>query len=182
MDGACPQTGYCDFEKFDSCTWSNDQSEDDFDWTLGSGTTPSGGTGPSVDHTTGLGISKYLYIEASRPRQTGHKARLVGERLPSTSANGYCVKFWYHMSGSAIGTLNVLVKTALGNQSETVMWSLSGNQQNKWLYAQAPVVSTLGGFQVRGLGRQYVFDVTFVGQRSSPWLCKLSERRDEISA
>ena len=29
--------------------------------------------------------------------------------------------------------------------------------------------------------RKYVFDVTSVGQRSSPWTCKLSESRDKIS-
>ena len=29
--------------------------------------------------------------------------------------------------------------------------------------------------------RKYVFDVTSVGQRSLPWPCKLTERRDKIS-
>lgn len=151
MDGACPRPGYCDFENYDSCTWTNDQLEDDFDWTVGAGKTPSQKTGPGIDHTTGLGIGKYMFIEASLPRQPGHKARLLSERFPATSSRGFCVKFWYHMYGASIGTLNVLVKTAAGNQSETVKWRLSGNQQDKWLYGQAPVVSTLGGYQVGNL-------------------------------
>ena len=33
---------------------------DDFDWTLGSGSTPSWLTGPSTDHTTGSSIGNYI--------------------------------------------------------------------------------------------------------------------------
>ena len=54
MDGPCNQAGYCDFEKDDCCTWTNDKREDNFDWLVGSGSTPSAFTGPAVDHTTGL--------------------------------------------------------------------------------------------------------------------------------
>ena len=54
MDGPCNQAGYCDFEKDDRCTWTNDKREDNFDWLVGSGSTPSAFTGPAVDHTTGL--------------------------------------------------------------------------------------------------------------------------------
>ena len=36
------------------CTWMNVHgSADQFDWTIGSGGTPSPFTGPDVDHTTG---------------------------------------------------------------------------------------------------------------------------------
>lgn len=33
-------------------------SGDDFDWTRNQGSTPSGGTGPSADHTSGNGMKK----------------------------------------------------------------------------------------------------------------------------
>ena len=39
----------CDFEA-GTCGWSQ-VSNDDFDWTVGSGRTPNSGTGPSSDHT-----------------------------------------------------------------------------------------------------------------------------------
>ena len=39
-------------------SWTQDAT-DDFDWTLNSGGTPSGSTGPAGDHTTGTG--SYLY-------------------------------------------------------------------------------------------------------------------------
>ena len=43
--------GACTFEK-GRCTWTNAQT-DDFDWRDGTGSTTSGGTGPSSDHTLG---------------------------------------------------------------------------------------------------------------------------------
>lgn len=126
------------------------QSEDDFDWLLGSGSTASVFTGPSNDHTTGYGYGKYMFIEASAPRQAGDKARLMSERFVPTTLRGYCIRFWYHMYGASIGTLNVLVKNRAGNSSlsETLEWSLSGNQGNQWRQGQAPVRSTLDSYQV----------------------------------
>jgi len=51
-DGACPPPKACDFET-DMCKWTNTPSGDQFDWTRDSGGTPSLGTGPTTDHTTG---------------------------------------------------------------------------------------------------------------------------------
>lgn len=45
-------TGSCDFET-GLCGWSQEIQDDDWDWLRTSGSTPSGGTGPSQDHTTG---------------------------------------------------------------------------------------------------------------------------------
>ena len=91
-----------------------------------------------------------MFIEASSPRKQGEKARLVSERFEATSLRGYCIRFWYHMYGAGIGTLNVIVKNRPGNSSlsETIEWSLSGNQLNQWRQGQAPVRSTLDGYQV----------------------------------
>lgn len=79
-----------------------------------------------------------MFIEASSPRRPGDKARLLSQYFDTMPANGMCVSFWYHMFGSAIGTLNVLWKTAPGNGSnaEQVIWRLKGQQQNKWLFAR----------------------------------------------
>ena len=48
----------CDFEN-DLCTWTNTPLEDDFDWTIGQGSTPTQHTGPPTDHSkqTGDGTS-----------------------------------------------------------------------------------------------------------------------------
>lgn len=98
---------------------------------------------------SGLGIGKYMFIETSAPRRPGDKARLNSERFSATSSRGSCIKFWYHMYGASIGTLNVLIKTGAGNRSESIVWTLSGNQQNKWNFGQAPVMSIKSDYQVR---------------------------------
>ena len=61
----------CNFE-FDACGIRQQSSPfDDFDWTRRSGTTDTLDTGPSG----GQGGSQfYYYIEASSPRQQGHRA------------------------------------------------------------------------------------------------------------
>lgn len=51
-DGPCPPLTVCDFET-DMCKWTNIAIGDQFDWKRDSGGTPSAGTGPSRDHTTG---------------------------------------------------------------------------------------------------------------------------------
>lgn len=43
------------------CTYTNTQSEDQFDWLRNAGTTPSWQTGPKVDHTLGTAFGK-IYI------------------------------------------------------------------------------------------------------------------------
>lgn len=47
-------TGNCDFDK-NTCTWTNTQVGDKFDWTRALGPTSSQGTGPTTDHTSGKG-------------------------------------------------------------------------------------------------------------------------------
>ena len=42
----------CDFEQ-SMCGFTNDENNDDFDWTLARGSTSSSQTGPETDHTTG---------------------------------------------------------------------------------------------------------------------------------
>ena len=46
-------SGDCSFDT-DLCGWTNVQG-DQFDWTRNRGGTPTGGTGPSGDHSSGSG-------------------------------------------------------------------------------------------------------------------------------
>ena len=62
--------GDCDFDQNTFCSWQQDRQNDNFDWTLRSGRTPSGNTGPQNDHTTGNGkenknklISQYCFLQ-----------------------------------------------------------------------------------------------------------------------
>ena len=47
----------CDFES-GLCTFLNDQTQDQFDWTRQTGRTTSANTGPTTDHTLGTGSGK----------------------------------------------------------------------------------------------------------------------------
>lgn len=50
-------TVYCNFDSGSRCDFTQD-TQDDFDWTVHQGDTPSGGTGPSSD-MSGKGIKNY---------------------------------------------------------------------------------------------------------------------------
>lgn len=151
--------GLCSFEN-GFCGLKQDNSMENR-WDLNFGHTPSTNTGPRYDHTTysqkGIFFSRnnsfglqrklllpnssinfwscwtgaYIYTEASR-RSQGDRARLMSEWIePSTVI---CLQFWYHMFGKHIGQLNVFQAT---NSSEMLVWSLSGNQGDKWMFTQA---------------------------------------------
>ncbi|CAH3148297.1 unnamed protein product, partial [Porites evermanni] len=109
----------CNFDN-GLCFGCSQSMEDVFDWTLYSGSTPSSGTGPFSDHTSGSG--KYFYIEASN-QATGDNAKLTFT-VPRNKSSG-CLKFFYHMYGSGMGTLNVFS----GNNK---IFTKSGNQGNYW--------------------------------------------------
>lgn len=48
-----------------------------------------------------------MFIETSRPRELGDRARLVSP-LYNASAKFYCVSFFYHMYGKHIGELETV--------------------------------------------------------------------------
>ncbi|XP_013393211.1 MAM and LDL-receptor class A domain-containing protein 1 [Lingula anatina] len=140
--GACPVPGNCDFE-VDTCTWTNVGSGDKFDWTLSSGSTSSGGTGPSVDHTVGSAAGKYVYIESSRPRVQGDNAMLQSEVLNGSSQ---CLHFWYHMYGVNIGLLRVWIKYPTGTPKP--LWEKTGNIGQAWQEGRVSIQNPGGPYQV----------------------------------
>ncbi|CAH1231916.1 MALRD1 [Branchiostoma lanceolatum] len=127
--GECT-TWSCDFETSDLCGYTQDTT-DDLDWTRHSGGSPTPNTGPLVDHT--LGTGHYMYLETSTG-SPGEVARLVSAPLPASSTP-YCLRFYFHMFGTSIGTLNVYIRKQgiLG----TPVWTLTGNQGNVWTFAHA---------------------------------------------
>jgi len=85
-----------------------------------------------------------MYIEAS-PQRKGDKAVLNSPQLQFSGS--MCLKFYYHMYGLAIGTLNVIIK---GNN----VFNASGNKGNKWRRA-AIDVSFSGNYAVREIFVSY---------------------------
>ena len=74
----------------------------------------------------------YLYIETSVPRIRGEKAILISNLFNKTTASGKCFTFWYHMYGIDIGELNIYVNRTNAKTGKEVLWSLIGNQGNRW--------------------------------------------------
>nr|CAB3263601.1 MAM and LDL-receptor class A domain-containing protein 1-like [Phallusia mammillata] len=160
---------YCDFETSGLCNFLDDTS-DDFDWMRNNGTTPSSDTGPSRDHTLGSDNGHYMFIEASRPRQPGDKARLVSPLMEPTT--GQCLEFYYHMFGVGAGELQVHMQHA-GARTRTQVWADIGNHGDQWKRAKTTISSDLP-FQIvfEGIrGTDYHSDIAFDDVIIKPGAC-----------
>ena len=73
----------------------------------------------------------YIFIETSAPRRRGQKALLHSALFSPTGSTTKCLRFWYHMYGSQMGTMNIYLSKN-GSLPGTKVWSLSGNQGNQW--------------------------------------------------
>ncbi|KAJ7989283.1 hypothetical protein DPEC_G00317880 [Dallia pectoralis] len=158
---------HCSFEDEAVCMFSQDKT-DDFDWTRHSAATRNTkytpNTGPSIDRA-GSKQGFYMYIETSRPRVAGDEARLltpmfdVSPKSPYgtvTTMSSYCFSFYYHMYGKHIGAFNVYLRQKGQAGTDTSVWTLVGNQGDRWKQAKVNIHPT-SSFQlvlegVRGLG------------------------------
>ena len=66
------------------------------------------------------------------------RARVVTWPLSPTSLRGNCLSFWYHMTGSTMGTLN-LILTSVDNGTSADLWSKTGEQDGGWLLGQRTI-------------------------------------------
>uniref|UniRef100_A0A672JC96 MAM and LDL receptor class A domain containing 1 n=1 Tax=Salarias fasciatus TaxID=181472 RepID=A0A672JC96_SALFA len=139
-------SGRCSFE-FDLCSWRQSR-DDDFDWMIKAGSTPTVGTGPSSDHTLRDPSGHYIYLESSFPQKFGDTARINGPLLSRRSAE--CkMRFYFHMSGEGIGTLSVFSKS---EGRRRVLLNLTGDQGNYWQLREIPLSSS-ADFQVMFEGK-----------------------------
>ena len=99
-----------------------------FDWTLNSGGTLSGSTGPSDDVTGG---GNYMYIETSSPRAPGDSAFLISSSIDISGLTLPELRFFSHMYGASIGELSIHVVTA-ANPAPTMIWQKLGDQGDQW--------------------------------------------------
>ena len=136
-------------------------TNDNLNWRRDSGGTPSSNTGPSnaADGTF------YLYIESSS-NGTGYPNKVATIESPCidlSSLTSAALNFDYHMYGSAMGTLEVLVSVDEGNTYST-LWSKTGNQGNTWNQAEVSLDTYIGGviqLQFKGTtGSSYTSDIT----------------------
>ena len=91
---------------------------------------------------------EYIYIETSAPQRPGQKAVLTSQVIPiNTGIPDFCFTFWYHMSGTTIGTLNVTYSFVGGNPHPG--FSRSGDQGSQWIQGFLPIATPYENFVVR---------------------------------
>ena len=82
-----------------------------------------------------LSVGRYIYIEALY-RKVNDTARISSPVISVSGSSTKCLKFWYHMYGPHIGTLNVYTNsTTLGSP----IWSKTGTAGNAWKLATVEV-------------------------------------------
>jgi hypothetical protein len=103
---------------------------DEHDWRTFSGGTPTSGTGPDFDHTTGNSTGKYLYIEPTL-YCVNKMASVLTPCVDLTLAENPRLKLWYHAYGSDMGSFHV----DLFSGSKVIMDiadPVEGNKGNIW--------------------------------------------------
>jgi len=140
----------CDLEE----GWFNLTNEvyDQHDWRTFSGTTNTGWTGPSVDHTTGTYTGKYLYLE---PSSTCFNKEAVVSTPCLDLTNGVqpTLSIWYHAYGADIGWFHVDL-FAGSEIVRDVVPPIIGSRGDEWKELEidlTPWVGQIIGLRFRGV-------------------------------
>ena len=134
------------------------QDTNDFgNWLLHQGATSSFNTGPAGDHTTGSGI--YFYVESSGQNYGGKVFTVYTPMFDISQTPGKVLSFWYHMYGTAMGSLEIGVLDSAGY---TALDTISGNQGDQWKLAYYPITSTTPfKIKFKGItGASYTSDIS----------------------
>ncbi|MBT8308730.1 MAG: choice-of-anchor D domain-containing protein, partial [Bacteroidia bacterium] len=108
--------------------WLQDGT-DNGNWTIRTGNTPSGGTGPSAASH----LNYYIFTEASAGQSPGSPNRTAFLNSPCFDLTGLTnpeFTFDYHMYGSQMGTLKVQVSTDGGFTFTDIGWTQTGQQHS----------------------------------------------------
>jgi len=124
--------------------WINARNgiEDNIDWRVDFGGTPSANTGPSIDHSPGTLAGNYLYLEASG-NCNNQNAFLLSPCIDLSTATNPYFSVWYHMEGSNMGQFHVDVFSN-GAWVNDVVPALSGDQGSAWQEIQANLTTYIG--------------------------------------
>lgn len=112
-----------------------------------------------------------MYIEASSPRKRGDNAMLGSVVFKPISTSPSCkLRFFYHMYGSHIGTLNVYTRSSTTGPLNKI-WTKTGNQGDKWLKATASI-SVSQNFQVSAADK-LIWSLTSIVTNRSLFHCPI---------
>ena len=126
--------------------------DDTQDWTVWSGGTTSGSTGPSGDHTTGSG--NYIYLETSGGCSGfDDSAHVETPIIDATGISNLSMIFWRHLFGATIDNLHIDSRTIVGGVpspwAPDLVPPYTGNL-DQWLADTLNLASFVGSqFQLR---------------------------------
>ncbi len=131
-ESSIPNTQNCITHYENSFENTNDWNnlyDDDIDWILKTESTPSYNTGP----TNASKGNSYIYIESSSPNYGGKNSKLsiYSGNIPNQIYD-LNLDFDYHMYGTAMGTLRLLVYENGNYTYPSTLWIQSGNQGDIW--------------------------------------------------
>lgn len=106
-------------------------SDDDANWTVQEGPTPSNTTGPIADHTTGDG--QYIFTEASSDGNPNKKFWTVTPFFDFTNLTEPYISFWYHMQSDTNRMGDLYVDIYADNAWTDSIVYISGHQDTVWL-------------------------------------------------
>jgi len=113
-------------------------TNDNFDWTVFSGETPTRGTGPDAAFEGNF----YLYTEADGIGN-GQVAHFISPCFDLSQATNPQLSFAYHMFGASMGSLSVQISVD-GGSSWLGAWSLSGEQAESWFQTSVSLSPYVG--------------------------------------
>ncbi len=110
--------------------WTNltNGTDDDIDWRIDEGGTPSSNTGPAIDYNPGTSAGNYAYLEASGGC-SNYTAILESDCIIIDQSYNFTVG--YHMYGSNMGSLHIDIFDS-GSWQEDIVSPISGNVGNSW--------------------------------------------------
>ena len=141
---------------FESLIPLDQDPNDDGDWILRQGGTPSFNTGPTGDHTTGNGT--YFYVESSYPNYPGKQFISYTPTFDVSATYGRVLSFWYHMFGPAMGELEIAIIDVTGNY--IFVDAYNGDQGMDWKFVYYPLDS---------FNLQHDFKIAFVGNTGTSY-------------
>ncbi|XP_054714592.1 LOW QUALITY PROTEIN: MAM and LDL-receptor class A domain-containing protein 2-like [Uloborus diversus] len=156
-EGQCPPPASCNFED-DLCTWQNAEDGVQLEWVRNTGSTPTDGTGPDVDHTLGTESGSYIYLQGGNPEGDVNLKGILQSEFLSLSTER-CLSFWAHMSGSEMGTLSVNLSYYDENKLNKMnqeSWNIIGDQGPKWF-------NRLINLNIDGLEIMDEYQIMFIG-------------------
>lgn len=89
-------------------------------------------------------LGRFIYIEASNPRQGGDVALMESPEYPASTRN-QCFAFYYHMFGDHIGELNVYIQQGIDND---LVFRKNDTQGDMWHEAEIHLLPMTGSYKV----------------------------------